>query len=758
MKRITVLLLMEVLLAAWASATLTYGTSYYQKERQQIGKGLGTNDPVYLFIEELEDIVTSSSQITLANGLTLDNAANNVLEINENSDELKLTFGSNTVTMSSTDVTQFSFGTIVVDLDQIMSNSVTFTLPTADGTNGQVLATDGSGVLSWAANGGGVSDLDSAYNGGSAVDVDTDALTLTVSDTDNNRALDLVQNDTTNNPDGLQITNAGTGDGIQFVSSGGGNDINGTGSSWYVSAAGAATFATVQTTGTTTFGDGTGTVAVNSSAWDITTAGAVSGVTTLSMSGDLTNTGGDVLLSNGKGIKSSTTTAETMLIAGYDVDNTTYRNVLTVTNGNTIAAEIGTGNETVAVNSTTWDVSTAGAFTGVADITGTAGEAMTITLAANGAADDLTLSVTGAQDSSVIVASAGTGTDAIKVNATAGGIDIDATNDDLSITNTANGAADDLTVAQVGNFDASLLITSAGSGTDALSLTTTANAGDIVVSSNDKIDMDSVGTFALNAAGDTLLIQVDSDGAGDDLTIKVDGDDDSSIILDSDGTAADAVKIGATNAAGGIDIDAGTNGIDILGTGGAVTVGTTKNAASAIALTANGGSSETIVVTNTQGTAAGAITLTSTAGGVTLAAGADDAVTLNPGTGGINCSGDKLFSYTVSITDDVDDESLLATQSGGVFTNQGDTNNQVYTLPTAAAGLIFTFLDVESGAGADLYIRAAASDTIAGGTANQYYACKTDAVSQSVTVVAISDVEWIVMSEVGTWVNDDTPD
>jgi hypothetical protein len=42
---------------------------------------------------------------------------------------------------------------------QLTSNSVTFTLPTADGTSGQVLSTNGSGTLSWSNGGGGASAL-----------------------------------------------------------------------------------------------------------------------------------------------------------------------------------------------------------------------------------------------------------------------------------------------------------------------------------------------------------------------------------------------------------------------------------------------------------------------------------------------------------------------------------------------------------------------------------------------------------------------
>ena len=46
----------------------------------------------------------------------------------------------------------------------ITSNRV-WTLPAADGTNGQVLSTDGSGVLSWATASGGSSAVDPVIAG-----------------------------------------------------------------------------------------------------------------------------------------------------------------------------------------------------------------------------------------------------------------------------------------------------------------------------------------------------------------------------------------------------------------------------------------------------------------------------------------------------------------------------------------------------------------------------------------------------------------
>ena len=49
-----------------------------------------------------------------------------------------------------------------------------------------------------------------------------------------------------------------------------------------------------------------------------------------------------------------------------------------------------------------------------------ANESYVITHAADGAGDDLTISLTGAEDASLILTSVGTGSDAVKVEASAG--------------------------------------------------------------------------------------------------------------------------------------------------------------------------------------------------------------------------------------------------------------------------------------------------------------------------------------------------
>jgi hypothetical protein len=53
----------------------------------------------------------------------------------------------------------------------VPSSSYTLTLPTSTGTNGQVLTTNGSGVLSWAAGGGsGLGYKNLLINGGMSLD------------------------------------------------------------------------------------------------------------------------------------------------------------------------------------------------------------------------------------------------------------------------------------------------------------------------------------------------------------------------------------------------------------------------------------------------------------------------------------------------------------------------------------------------------------------------------------------------------------
>lgn len=154
-------------------------------------------------------------------------------------------------------------------------------------------------------------------------------------------------------------------------------------------------------------------------------------------------------------------------------------------------------------------------------------------------------------------------------------------------------------------------------------------AGDITIDATDK----SVIIRGTEEAGDAIYIHADGTAGGIDITsgtgdiVMVSTDDismtvnttttDNIIITNTPGTAANAIDIDAT--AGGIDVDFAT-AKDMAVTGGQFIFTSNEDVASAFSVITNTGSSETITIVNTQGTAAGAIAATASAGGITLTA------------------------------------------------------------------------------------------------------------------------------------------
>src|SRR3989344_3426233 len=154
-----------------------------------------------------------------------------------------------------------------------------------------------------------------------------------------------------------------------------------------------------------------------------------------------------------------------------------------ITNAVNVGDHIRTGGDWTITNTT--DIAEGLTFTlagGVGfDITGTGGQ-------------DFRVTNTGG---SIVLNATEVATDAIRLNASAGGIDIDAVNSTLAITNTADGVSDDFTIAQAGAFDASLLLTSAGTGADALTISTTQGGIDITAAGNlagEDLDITATGT------------------------------------------------------------------------------------------------------------------------------------------------------------------------------------------------------------------------------------------------------------------------
>lgn len=210
-------------------------------------------------------------------------------------------------------------------------------------------------------------------------------------------------------------------------------------------------------------------------------------------------------------------------------------------------------------------------------------------------------------------------------------------------------------------------------------ITTIGNSagGGVAVDTDAGITVNADDSYALTVSAGTIGIAA----TGGDITI--DGTD-SSVIVRGTQAIADAIWIDAD--AGGVDItSAATFDIDVTATGGKVLINATENAAGAISAIVNGGVSETIVWTNTQGTGEDAFNIDATAGGIDVdfATGKNMAVT-----GGqfIFTSNEDVASAFSVITDTGTSETITLVNTQG-------TGTGALTLTTTAAGDI----DVNSG-------------------------------------------------------------
>lgn len=95
-------------------------------------------------------------------------------------------------------------------------------------------------------------------------------------------------------------------------------------------------------------------------------------------------------------------------------------------------------------------------------------------------------------------------------------------------------------------------------------------------------------------------------------------------------------------------------------------------------------------------------------------------------------------------------KSPSAAESREVYTNEGDADGSVLTLPTAAAGLEYTFV-VQSAQTQTITANAGDTIRIAGTVTAAAGSISSAVVGSSVTLTAINATEWIATSVVGTW-------
>ncbi|HUV64732.1 MAG TPA: hypothetical protein VMW24_12600 [Sedimentisphaerales bacterium] len=247
-----------------------------------------------------------------------------------------------------------------------------------------------------------------------------------------------------------------------------------------------------------------------------------------------------------------------------------------------------------------------------------------LTVVSGEAGEDILLTQTGANNSSITLSAAGTGADAIGLQCTAGTLDVDAdiavinTTADLTLQVTSSEAGEDILITQVGANASSITLSAAGTAADTIGLQASAGG----------VDIDAAAAFDVAIGGGQVLIASKDDAASAiALTANV-GTTETIVVTNTLGESESAITL--TSTAGGIDLNAAA-GKDINLTGGQVTLVSAHDTASAISLTANVGTSETIVVTNTLGIDEAAVSLIATAGGVNIDAAADKNITLDGG-------------------------------------------------------------------------------------------------------------------------------
>ena len=142
------------------------------------------------------------------------------------------------------------------------------------------------------------------------------------------------------------------------------------------------------------------------------------------------------------------------------------------------------------------------------------------------------------------------------------------------------------------------------------------------------------------------------------------------------------VNPGPTVLDGAVTIAAGANPVHIS---------TTDNVASAISLTTDGGTTETIVITNTLGTGAGAITLNAEAGAVLIESGVNSAgsITLDATAGGIILESALASATAINIeATNAAGGIALTSGTGGIALSSGTGTRGLISvapaIPTAA--------------------------------------------------------------------------
>jgi len=263
-------------------------------------------------------------------------------------------------------------------------------------------------------------------------------------------------------------------------------------------------------------------------------------------------------------------------------------------------------------------------------------DSSSITITSSEAAEDLTIQQVGGNDSSIFILAAGTGSDAIKIDATAGSMEIGVSLADEKTITLGNTGSTYLQLIPHGTAGSEkiLIKNTAGSADDALKLWSAAG-GITLLAASDSLNIDADGT-----ASDALNIDsaggIDIDAA-DEITINTTSAD-GHIILASAHTSGLAFHIDANqDAASEVQIDAGILDVD-------VTAGFSIDGAAASNITVGSGDTDENLTLSVTGATASSLILSSAGTG-------SDAIDINSTAGGVDIDAANEIEITTTSAD-----------------------------------------------------------------------------------------------------------
>lgn len=533
----------------------------------------------------------------------------------------------------------------------------------------------------------GASSLDAAYTIGQTITVDLGAVTFTAGSSDDNVVLALIQGDTNAGVAALTVTSAGNAAAILIAQSGSGTDIEGS-AGWEISATGVGTFIsfvlenseTIDNAddGEITFSDGVDDTAIS---WSGTTLEWTTDTSIDTVAwGDLDDHTGlrNVTFDAGE--------AGTITLAGTGTDdNLTIQQTTSGQNASLILQSTGTGTDALSLITTIADISLVSA----SDITRTAASNIT-DVTTDGA---YTLTIGGASNGKLIVTAADTASitsvDNIDLAASAAGsvIDIDAALGKVIIDG-GEAASDAVAiVAGAGGIDMDAVtgitmdISGASAGEDFVITTDSSIQLVQTEAVTDGINIDATGGVDIDSA---LDVAIDISAAASNFDVDV---ADGSIYLDAGEDDAQAIWLAATGTSSGVDIDAGTVGVDV-DTSGPIVLTSTENAADSIVIQ-------------------------STVGGIDIRCDAsdDEAIDITNATGPININSTHDQDATINI--------VTTNAAGQILIVCADTTSDAVEMDISG-GLEIDCVDViaidNSGAGKDIGITSALGRVVITGT------------------------------------------